>query len=251
MRRRAFTLVELLNVIAIIAVLSAIFFPVMKSARGAAFRYSAGLSMKNLGAAVSLYMGDHDETYPIAMSQDWGGFRAWFGALQSDGTFDPKQGILSSYAHGRIARDMTHEAKDYLGDKSGFGYNWGYLGSDVNITLDYTDWPNCHRPARASEIDNPRGVVQFATSAFYFAPWMTGGDGGKYDFGFIDPPRYWNDNPNVDFRHGDTPLIDLAAKKVTPRGLALFQMSSGGLKTLPRESVTDVMFERVDTKSEL
>ncbi|HRK23152.1 MAG TPA: type II secretion system protein [Fimbriimonadaceae bacterium] len=244
MGKRGFTLVELLNVVAIIAILSAIFWPVVKAARGAAFRYNAALSMKNLGGATDLYMADHDDTYPIAMSWDGYGFRAWFGAAKPEGGYDPKAGILSSYTNGRAARDLTHEAKEYMGDRSGFGYNWGYLGSDMNDSLDFSAFPNCLRPARASEISNPRSVVVFATSAYYFASWIPGGDGVKYDFGFIDPPKFWYGNPNVDFRHGDLPAIDARAETVTPKGTALFLMSSGAAKALSPKAVVDEMFER-------
>lgn len=249
MRKKGFTLVELLNVVAIIAILSAIFWPVIQAARGAAFRYNAALSMKNLGVATDLYMADHDDTYPIAMSYDATGYRAWFGASLPEGGFDLRAGILSSYTNGRAAKDMTHVAKEYLGDRSGFGYNWGYLGSDVNITLDYSDWPNCHRPARSSEISNSRGVVVFATSSYYYANWLPNGDGVKYDFGFVDPPKYWQGNPNVDFRHGEPPTIDLRAETVTPRGTALFLMSNGSAKAIGPNAVDDAMFDRYDPTS--
>lgn len=240
--RRAFTLVELLNVIAIIAILSALFLPIIKAAKGAAMRYNAGMAMKNLGAAVELYLADHDDTYPIAMSQDATGFRAWFGWQREDGTFDTQAGILTSYFKGKAGRDMTHQAKPYLGDFSGFGYNWGYVGSDVNISLDYTGWPNCYRPARGTEIQ--KSTVLFATSVYFFAPWMPRGDGQAYDFGFVDPPKYWRGVPNVDFRHGDPPSIDLAERRVEPKGIALFVFTSGAVKSKTPQQVTDAMFER-------
>jgi prepilin-type N-terminal cleavage/methylation domain-containing protein len=239
---RAFTLIELLNVIAIIAILSAIFLPVIKAVKGAAYRYNASMGLKSLGAAVNIYMADHDETYPIAMSYDSGGFRAWFGWQQVDGKFDPKSGILSAYTKGRAARDMTHRALDYLGDQSGYGYNWGYLGSDINITLDYSGWPNCYRPARSSEVYN--SAIVFGTSSFYSAPWLRGGDGQIYDFGFIDPPKYWWGNPNVDFRHGDPPIYDIPGRNVTPQGMAVLVFTSGNVKAMSPNQLKDKHFER-------
>ncbi len=243
--RRGFTLVELLNVIAIIAILSAILWPMIKTVKAAAMRYNASLTMKNLGGAVEMYLSDHDGTYPIAMSQDGSGFRAWFGRQRPDGTFDTAEGILTAYFKGKIGRDMTHAAKPFLGDMTGFGYNWGYLGSDVNITLNYGGWPNCYNPARESELQ--KSTVVFATSVYFFAPWMPGGDSAKYDFGFVDPPKYWRGNPNVDYRHGDPPLVSARDQKVTPKGLALFQFSSGSIKVKSPEQTTDAMFERVET----
>lgn len=243
-RKRAFTLVELLNVIAIIAILSAILWPAMKAVRGAAFRYNAGMAMKGLGSAVTLYLADHDDTFPIAMSYDADGFRAWFGKQLPDGTFDTQAGILTSYLKGKYGRDMTHIGRPYLGDGSGFGYNWGYLGSDINIALDYAGWPNCYRPARGSEVQ--KSTVLFATSIYYYAKWIPGGDGASYDFGFVDPPKYWWGVPNVDFRHGDPPVVDAKERKVTPKGLALIVFTSGELKSKVPSQVTDDQFARED-----
>lgn len=58
---RAFTLIELLIVIAIIAVLAAILFPVFLSARKRAYRTACAANLKQIGLAVTLYAGDNDE----------------------------------------------------------------------------------------------------------------------------------------------------------------------------------------------
>jgi prepilin-type N-terminal cleavage/methylation domain-containing protein/prepilin-type processing-associated H-X9-DG protein len=63
--RKGFTLIELLVVIAIIAILAAILFPVFAQARDKA-RASACLSnTKQIGLGLSMYVQDHDETFPI------------------------------------------------------------------------------------------------------------------------------------------------------------------------------------------
>jgi len=65
--RRAFTLIELLTVIAIIAVLAAILFPVFARAKASAKNTQCVSNLKQLGSAISLYMADYDDVFPAAL----------------------------------------------------------------------------------------------------------------------------------------------------------------------------------------
>jgi prepilin-type processing-associated H-X9-DG protein len=64
--RPAFTLVVLLVVIGLIALLAALLFPVLLSARNAARRSTCVSNLKQLGVAFLLYAADHDDTLPLA-----------------------------------------------------------------------------------------------------------------------------------------------------------------------------------------
>ncbi len=64
--RRAFTLVELLVVVAIVAILAALLFPVFSRARERARLTVCTSNLKQIGAAVLMYAQDWDDTYPYA-----------------------------------------------------------------------------------------------------------------------------------------------------------------------------------------
>lgn len=71
--KKAFTLIELLIVIAIIALLAAILFPAFARARENARKISCLSNMKQMGLATMQYAQDYDESYP---SVYWNG-AAW------------------------------------------------------------------------------------------------------------------------------------------------------------------------------
>jgi prepilin-type N-terminal cleavage/methylation domain-containing protein len=119
----AFTLVELLTVIAIIAILAEILFPVFAQAREKA-RQSACLSnQKQLALAFSLYTQDYDETLPpYSYGAGTAGFFGYFGGdgprwadliypyVKNQQVFDcPDAGVhLSTYAGGAYFDTQTY-----------------------------------------------------------------------------------------------------------------------------------------------
>ena len=65
-KKTAFTLIEILVVIAIIAILAAILFPVFGRARENARRSSCQSNKKQIGIGFAQYTQDYDERFPIA-----------------------------------------------------------------------------------------------------------------------------------------------------------------------------------------
>ena len=64
--KKAFTLIELLVVIAIIAILAAILFPVFAQAKASAKKTACLSNLKQIGVGLYLYLGDFDDTLPMA-----------------------------------------------------------------------------------------------------------------------------------------------------------------------------------------
>lgn len=77
---RAFTLVEMLVVISIIALLAAILLPAFLMARGKARQISCSSNLRQIGQAMAQYIGDYDGRFPRAIDpsdkytpQNWDG----------------------------------------------------------------------------------------------------------------------------------------------------------------------------------
>src|ERR1700722_18680608 len=66
MKSKAFTLIELLFVIAIIAILAAILFPVFAQAKESAKKTACLSNNKQMGLALYMYLGDNDDSLPMA-----------------------------------------------------------------------------------------------------------------------------------------------------------------------------------------
>jgi len=66
--QKAFTLIEILVVIAIIAILAAILFPVFSQAREKARETQCLSNTKQIGTAFLLYLEDYDGFYPVAIN---------------------------------------------------------------------------------------------------------------------------------------------------------------------------------------
>ncbi len=97
----AFTLIELLTVIAIMVVLAAILFPVFAQAKEAAKKASCINQLKQLSIAVLLYAGDYDDmmvdTTPI--NEGGGKVLHWFGRATTGSvwSWDLQGGRLQPY----------------------------------------------------------------------------------------------------------------------------------------------------------
>lgn len=243
--RRAFSLIELLTVIAIMAILAAILMPVFVQVKNLAYQHMAGQSIQKLHMVTSLYMADHDDTYPIAYYPNGDGPRQnWFGVVDQKGHVNSNTSLYAPYIRGRIQPDKALNAKPWMGDETGFGYNWGYLGSDFYTANPESNFEYCFNPATGSSLSSASDTIMYATSVYFFAEWLQDGDNIAYRYGFVDPPKTWFGNPTVDFRHMGLRTVDVRRHEVTSTGVAMVVFADGHLKSLTQKQVKNKNFVR-------
>jgi prepilin-type N-terminal cleavage/methylation domain-containing protein/prepilin-type processing-associated H-X9-DG protein len=187
---QAFTLIELLIVIAIIAILAAILFPVFARAREKARQMSCLSNQKQNTLACLMYAQDYDETMPIAYYYDngWNDEYAWDFHVDYANN-QSSLGLLGPYTKNtQINRCVSFVGQSWGRPQTGYGYNTTYVGGGQLEP---------RPPAALSAIGDPTGTVLMCDSGWYSGGSVTGNN-------FLRAPSDVNYpwiGPNVHFRH--------------------------------------------------
>lgn len=175
--RRAFTLVELLVVIALILLLAALLYPVFRSVRDRANTVSCSSRLRQIGFAMQMYSQDNDESMPL-------------GAYPSNPDLQP--GIWDVSWHDELAPyARSWEPFFCPAAPNGINYRWSH---GVNRYISGYQWA-----LKASQIPIPADVPYTAEKASgswaFFAPFEEGlayweplnpRHGGKVNLMFMD-----------------------------------------------------------------
>lgn len=124
-RHAAFTLVELLTVIGIIALLAALLFPVFATARGKAREITCVSNLRQIGLAIKMYAQDYDEYYPWAVDptdkytpQIWDSFPHWRDLIPGMPLLhEALQPYVRSADLFKCPADTGYDVEDFTGER--------------------------------------------------------------------------------------------------------------------------------------
>lgn len=159
--RRAFSLMELLVVIAVLGILAGLLLPALAQGKANARRAQCTENLRQSGIATQLYWNDNDDmTFRYFLGTTNGGRVYWFGWLkpgsEGDREFDPAPGALNEYLRGvtvLICPSLDYQATLHKLKARDAACNYGY-----NRYLGMASLP-------ISRVSNPAGTVLFADAS--------------------------------------------------------------------------------------
>jgi prepilin-type N-terminal cleavage/methylation domain-containing protein/prepilin-type processing-associated H-X9-DG protein len=238
--KKAFTLVELLVVMAIIALLMSVLTPALSLARARNNAIMCRSNIHQLLLANSGYATENNGYYVAAamdmLDGSYGGLHRWHGVRANHNEpFEPRKGPLASYLGDGRVKQCPQKVNFRKGDPwdynyedgcGGYGYNMTYLGS--RIWQSYSS-ENCRITAKDLEVRSPAETMMFADTA------MARQDSGTayyLEYSFIELPYFvlggnpmvsWGyASPSLHFRHCNTANIGWVDGHISSNKMAKF-----------------------------
>jgi prepilin-type N-terminal cleavage/methylation domain-containing protein/prepilin-type processing-associated H-X9-DG protein len=235
---KAFTLLEVLVVISIVAMLTALLMPALCAARSGSRALACKSNLRQLFFANIGYATEHDSFFVPAASDLWNNvsLNRWHGSRDSlDDPFDPLKGPLVGYMADGKVRECPAKV-DFISGESwktnfeqgcgGYGYNMTYIGSRLwQSGIDNVQtWKDSYaKTTCVTEIARPGETLMFADTA------MANDERYVIEYSFAEPPftvfegkpmRGFYLSPSIHFRHKDTASIGWADGHVSPCQMA-------------------------------
>ena len=236
--KKAFTLVELLVVIAVIALLMGILMPALTAARSQGRGVVCRSNIRQLLLANIGYASENDGSYAPAALDIFGDNKyRWHGVRDDvNSPFDPARGPLAAYLGDGRVKKCPQKVNFRQGDPwdwdfedgcGGYGYNMTYIGS--RIWQSYSN-ENCKITTKDFELRRPAQTLMFADTA------MAKLDNGRpyyLEYSFVEPPYFvvngnpvasWGyASPSIHFRHRDRANVGWSDGHISSEKMAPFE----------------------------
>ncbi|MCG8406327.1 MAG: prepilin-type N-terminal cleavage/methylation domain-containing protein [Phycisphaerales bacterium] len=214
-RKPGFTLLELLVVVAVVALLLAILLPSLGAARREGMAAACGARLRELGHAMQLYANDYDgRTVPLAYwsfeTIGTGPVVYWWGTNETK-KIDHEKGFIWPYLQTPPGNGSVFECPEQPWGSyrpqgaaksvtSTYGYNGYYLSPKHTPAWGFSIG---HRPwLSLSKVKDAARVFAFADTAIDL------GGAAPFNNALLDPPELFfagswspNSNPTTSFRH--------------------------------------------------
>lgn len=229
MRRRAFTLVEMLVVVTIIAILAALLLHSLSQGKTSAARIKCAGNLHQLGIAAQMYWADNNgNCFRFKLGTNQQGTLYWFGCLgpgrEGQRFFDITTGVLYPYVQGRgveLCPSLNYAMAQFKLKASGAAYGYGY-----NLYL------SASPPVNIASIARPTATALLADAAQVndFQPPASRSNPMLEEWYYVDCTTNY---PNGHFRHAQRANVLFCDGHV-----AMERMVEGSLdKRLPAQHV--------------
>jgi prepilin-type N-terminal cleavage/methylation domain-containing protein/prepilin-type processing-associated H-X9-DG protein len=193
-KSRAFTLLELLIVIAIVALLAALLFPAISRSKQKAKQTQCLSNLHQLGVALQNFVGDN-QAYPSGWAgksdaaDSWWGQRTWIGQLEQGGL-----GTSKPIPTNSLTMSVFHCPSDTATNPLSYGYNrWGIRDQGTNDSFGLFGPFNSFKahqgrdyaPLPESQVASPAEMMAIGDTfggALFFGPRVPA-EGGQYAIG--------------------------------------------------------------------
>ncbi|MFA7235395.1 MAG: prepilin-type N-terminal cleavage/methylation domain-containing protein [Phycisphaeraceae bacterium] len=194
-RHSAFTLVELLVVVAIIALLLGILLPALGKAKQAARTTVCASNIRQLAIANTVYSNDQNDYFAPGAADSIHNLHRWHGTRDNNqAPFDPTRGPLWSYFQQAQVKQCP-EFKDF--DATGFEAGNGGYGYSNHAGFDQIGDIDTKLGAKSVWFHNPAQSVMFTDAAF------SQSSNKIIEYSFAEAPfnSSGQATPSIHFRH--------------------------------------------------